>query len=1031
VFELLRSALDLPTDARSAFLNAECKDQPAIRAEVEALLSADERAGDPDAADSIGVGLGLVRQLGAPSHELDEPIDAGRYRLLRIIGRGGMGVVYEAEQDQPKRNVAIKLISIAAMGPAALIRFRREIELLGRLSHPSIAQIHDAGTLTIAGAEQPFYAMELIDGVPISDYARTHTLSINDRLALIAHVCDAVQHAHHKGVIHRDIKPANVLVNTEGVPKVLDFGIARAIGTTAHHSIEATATGVALGTLGYMSPEQVVGQASDIDARTDIYALGALAYEILTGRPPHDVIDATLAGAFRAITDLPPTRPSTIDAGLRGDIETILLTALEKDANRRYQSAGEMAADIRRCIAGEPISAHPPSAMYRFRKFAKRNRALVTGVVLVFAALAVGTVVSTSLAIYASSQRNEADTQRAHAEVRAYRSAIAAAAYALDLNDISAARRHLNSAPPELRGWEWQHLFARTTTTLETAGSDELDRIAHWLGLPTFEPPVRRGGRGVVEGQAQREAMLHRVAGAGGSTFIDLDENAIVERDNASGDLVRRTPLTRHSPRFSIDAESERLAILPNIEKGASTDVLVLGFDGDEICTDKGDDAVRAVALAGDRLVVFRRDFGRVPRSNLRVIDTTEQTVLAQSDFKSDHEVMGANDDVIVLAGEGPTIAVLDVDTLETIAELQGHPRGPIAELQFNAEGSLLASRASNEVIIWDTQTWRTVATGEVASNAKRNGRRMAFTPKGDRLVVVDRHGTARLLRCGSAGFAQLRGHDSYVYHACYSPDGSTLTTVDFHGGVNVWDANTLDHEGSATMTSRPAVAEMVDNHTLLVLPPAERLDLDTMTIDTWDSAGSFRGGLARKLDEATQTLTHDFPGGSRFVIEERFVVTNHARSLAATRTTAPSHSVNVERTVDGSPIASIELEHNASAACFTPDDALIIIGDRSGALSLADPYTGLITHRSEETGSTIHAVAVSPDATRVATGSQDGVLRLWDSANLELLAELRAHSAYIFDLAFTPDGSQIATASGDHTVGIWDTKTASERWSP
>ncbi len=1028
VFELLRTALDLPAEARSAFLSEECRGEPAVRAEVEALLVEDARAGDPDGDEPVGVGLDLVRHLGPSTCDLDEPIDAGRYRLMRVIGRGGMGVVYEAEQDQPKRTVAIKLISITAMGELAFIRFRREIELLGRLSHPCIAQIHDAGTLTIAGAEQPFYAMELIEGLSISDYAREHNLSVNDRLDLIARVGDAVQHAHHKGVIHRDIKPANVLVNTDGVPKVLDFGIARAMGTTAQHSLGATATGIALGTLGYMSPEQVAGQAGDVDLRTDIYALGALAYEVLTGRLPHDLADATLAGAFRAIADLPPARPSTIDASLRGDIETILLTALEKDPARRYQSAGEMASDIRRCIAGEPISAHPPSAMYRVRKFAKRNKALVTGVLLALATLAAGTVVSTTLAVYASSQRRQADIQREAADVRAYKNAIAAAAYAIELGDITAAQRHLESAPAKHRGWEWRHLNARATSTVATAPPGDTEQLARWLGVPPFEPPTRVRKSGVIE--APPEGLLARAMTPSGRTFIDLDDTGLIECDADTGQVVARVSLPPSNNRSALDPERRRIAVMSQGEGKTRTEALVYSFDGSLVLRDKGVRSLRSVALNADRLTVFRRNFGRSLVCELSVLDLHGGGVIAHTTFEGDEEWMASNGEVIALVGEGPAVTIRSADDLTLLRELGGHGRGPIEEVSFSNDGRLLATRTSRQVIVWDTQTWAALIAAPVLRGSKGVVGRMVFTPDDTHLVVVDHSDAAHLLACAPSGFTRLTGHETYVYHVCFSPAGDTLATIDYAGGVHLWDGHTFEPKGEARVGQRPLAAGFDEDGALVTMPPAQRVDMTTLRTSPVPDAGRFRGGAGMRLREAADVLPRVLRGGASFLLEERFVATSHSKQFIVTRVGGDERSGVSIRSM-GEELGQVELPARPSTVCFAPDDSALVIADSRGALTLVEPQTSRIIASSDQTGPVIHAVAMCPDGSRIATGSQDGVLRLWTIEPLEVVAELRAHTAYIFDVAFSPDGAQIATASGDHTVCIWDTRTAADRARP
>jgi eukaryotic-like serine/threonine-protein kinase len=306
----------------------------------------------------------------------------GHYRVERLIGEGGMGVVYLARQDMPAREVALKVIRPGFSSEATLVRFRFEAEVLGRLQHPGIAQIYEAGVFDPPERRAdglppvPFFAMEFVRGVDLRTFVQERSLGISERLTLIAEVCDAIEHAHTKGVIHRDLKPGNILVDQFGQPKVLDFGTARAVDADRNAAGPHTHAGQILGTIMYMSPEQVAGDGN-VDTRSDVYSLGVVAFEILTGELPHDVRGRMMHQAMSMIRDQEPTRLSRFSRDFRGDVETIIATALEKNLSRRYQSAAALAADIRRHLRDEPILARPASATYQVRKFIKRNRILV------------------------------------------------------------------------------------------------------------------------------------------------------------------------------------------------------------------------------------------------------------------------------------------------------------------------------------------------------------------------------------------------------------------------------------------------------------------------------------------------------------------------------------------------------------------------------------------------------------------------------------------------------------------------------
>jgi len=327
------------------------------------------------------------------------PASIGRYRILRLLGEGGMGAVYEAEQEFPHRTVALKVIRAGYASGEMLRRFETETQALGRLQHPGIAQIYEAGTAETPFGRQPYFAMELVQGQALIDYCESHRLGVRQRLELMAKICDAVQHAHQRGLIHRDLKPANILVDESGQPRILDFGVARLTDSDAQ-ATRQTDIGQLVGTLAYMSPEQVLGDPGEIDTRSDVYALGVILYELLAGRGPY-VLGRQLHEVVRTIREEEPSALSSVNRSYRGDIETIVGKALEKDKTRRYVSAAELAADIQRHLRDEPITARPPTTSYQLRKFARRNKALVTGAAAVLVVLVLGVVASTWEAVQA------------------------------------------------------------------------------------------------------------------------------------------------------------------------------------------------------------------------------------------------------------------------------------------------------------------------------------------------------------------------------------------------------------------------------------------------------------------------------------------------------------------------------------------------------------------------------------------------------------------------------------------------------
>lgn len=447
------SALALPHDQRSAFVATECADDAAVRAEVLSLLAevarsdavtfmnspailppADPSAGSPQAVDSAAN---------------TAPRQIGPYTLLRLIGEGGFGSVFMAEQREPvQRTVALKILKLGMDTKQVIARFEQERQALALMDHPHIATVLDAGA-TESG--RPYFVMELVSGTPITEYCDTHHLTIEQRLTLLVQVCQAVQHAHAKGIIHRDIKPSNVLVTThDGRPhaKVIDFGIVKATAMRLTEATLFTENRQLIGTPLYMSPEQAEG-SPDIDTRTDVYSLGVLLYELLTGVTPFNAGSlraAALSEVQRIIREVEPAKPSTrlsaeteslarvaacrraeprkLTAAVRGDLDWIVMKALEKDRARRYETANGLAMDILRYLGGEAVVAAPPSRVYRIQKFARRHRGAVVAASLVAAALVLG-IVGTSIGLVrAEQQRTLAEaaraaetTQRRHAEV--------------------------------------------------------------------------------------------------------------------------------------------------------------------------------------------------------------------------------------------------------------------------------------------------------------------------------------------------------------------------------------------------------------------------------------------------------------------------------------------------------------------------------------------------------------------------------------------------------------------------------------
>jgi tetratricopeptide (TPR) repeat protein len=605
---LFLEVCDAAPGERAALLARAAGDDSELRRHVQALL---DRDGEPSGfldAPVLGEDFRIPTLGGAAPAAAPLPGSIGRYRILSLLGRGGMGTVYLAEQDNPKRHVALKVIDADLASPDALRRFAFEAEVLARVHHPAIAQIHEAGTDSADGHTRVYFAMELVKGQPLTAHTVGAALELRERLELIAIVCDAVQHAHSKGVVHRDIKPANILVDDAGRPRVLDFGIARTIIAEPGDQTMHTLAGQVVGTLPYMAPEQVAGDTRDVDTRVDVYALGVVMYELLVGRQPLDVAGRPLMEAARIICEVNPPRLGTLDRRLRGDVETIVAQALAKDPPRRYQTAADLAADIRRFLAGEPIASRPASAAYQLRKFARRNRGLValsTALAVFVVASAVGFGV-----VLTRQSPEERRLQDRAAAAEQFLTGVLAGADVWEIGDREALVSVLD----------------RFAEALPTPGLDPVAeaRIRTRLGQAYQQ---MRGSYSVVEQAEAAEAQLRLALGLfrvhlgieAPETLAAMDELACALADLA----VSMGGITEADVRLRIDRRNEAIALLENALRTAHvrlgrTDRRTLGLM-QNLCSVliEANELERAEPVARDLLKGCHQVWGPEHRSTL------------------------------------------------------------------------------------------------------------------------------------------------------------------------------------------------------------------------------------------------------------------------------------------------------------------------------------------------------------------------------------------------------------------------------
>ncbi|KAB2943396.1 MAG: serine/threonine-protein kinase [Phycisphaerae bacterium] len=525
------AVVDLPAPQRSGAIERLGESDANARVIVERMLAAHDR------------GLGRFLEGSAPwaayvGDEIAEaapvPARIGAYQIVRVLGEGGMGVVYEARQERPARVIALKVIRSEFPAPDALRRFEFESEVLARLQHPGIAHVYEAGLAEVEAGDGrrprlPYFAMELIRGRTLTDHVRAEETNVLGRIDLIISVCDAVRHAHQRGVIHRDLKPANVIVDESGRPKILDFGIARIVDPDGEAATTRAETGQVLGTLAYMSPEQIVGPQRDVDTRADVYALGVILYELLTGRPPHDVKGVGLAEAARRIRDEDPPRPRSLTPGIARDLEAIVLRAIEKERSRRYGSAAELSDDLQRFLHHEPVAAQAPGGWYLLRKAMRRHRAATTLAAGLTMTVIVSTIALTLMYREQSRQRDRAQGEAQKAQ-----------------DVVATLQAMLGAANPEGgRG--------RDYTVVQMLDDFAADGRRLWAGRPDTEATVRQTMGAAYRGLAEFDKADEHLQAALALRRAEFGE----EHPSVAGVLVELSRLRHLQARYE---EADALA---------------------------------------------------------------------------------------------------------------------------------------------------------------------------------------------------------------------------------------------------------------------------------------------------------------------------------------------------------------------------------------------------------------------------------------------------------------------------------------
>ena len=754
-------------------------------------------------------------------------VQLGPYKLLRVLGEGGFASVYLAEQLEPvKRRVALKILKPGMDSRQVLARFEAERQALALLDHPHIAQIYDAGS-TKQG--HPYFVMEHVKGIPITDHCDRHKLSIEERLRLFLLVCEAIQHAHQKGIIHRDLKPSNVIIQMEGdraIPKVIDFGIAKATSQPLTERTLFTEQGQLIGTPEYMSPEQAEMTNQEIDTRSDIYSLGVLLYELLTGMLPFDhqtLREAALDQILRIIREQDPPRPSaklsslgeeaetvagqrrtelrTLIKRLNNELEWIPLKAMRKEPAQRYRTAAELADDIMHYLCSEPLVAGPESISYRTKKFVRRNRILVTSVVTVLMVLVLATVVSTRMYFRAEGQREiatdalekenaalvkaeqahkaaEDERDRAQEETEARRQAhyfthISAAQNAIRSKDCATALEHLLLCPKDLRHWEWYHLWLLSDQSISTL------RPHH--DLPVWSIAMSPDGRRLASTSGFGPVKILDTATGNLHMTLPADPNLGI------GDLTYSC-CGKYVAAYGFTEVVVQPAGTSSGYRTESPRVVVWDAITGAVVSTMG--PIRAGGPASSLAVAFSPDSTRIavmPKwSSIEIRDIASATVmmtLAIDDIKrEDRADPRATDDgerrmtSMAFSSDGERIAAVSEHGVAFVWDANNGER--ISRTEFH-ESSLRNRKSSASSLGYLRSIWRAlpaIATG--------------ISPDCRQVVSGNNEGILRIwdITTGQE-IRSIRGHEGEIFSVAFAPDANTVVSAGEDQVIKMWNA--------------------------------------------------------------------------------------------------------------------------------------------------------------------------------------------------------------------------------------------------
>lgn len=1082
--ELFKAALELGTpEERRAFLRGACGGEGELHQKVEGLLAA-YFASQSYIPTAHVPGADACRKDAGPAEGPGTAL--GHYRLLQKIGEGGFGAVYMAEQEEPvRRRVALKIIKLGMDTKGVIARFEAERQALARMEHAGIAKVLDAGA-TESG--RPYFVMELVRGIKITEYCDENHLPSRERLDLFIQVCHAIQHAHQKGIIHRDIKPSNILVSLHDgapLPVIIDFGIAKATEQPLTDKTMFTAFEQFIGTPAYMSPEQAEFSRLDIDTRSDIYSLGVLLYELLTGKTPlasADLLAAGFESMRRKIREQEPLRPSTqlgrllpeelttaakrrrTDPAklvnlLKGDLDWIVMKCLEKDRARRYATANALALDVERHLHHRPVEARPPTVTYKVTKFVRRNKIVVSAAATAAAALVVGTLVSTWQAVRATQARHLAVAEAARAQQaekkaaaaeqeavvgREYQRGLAYAAdmnlaqLALSQNNLGRAENLLNlhrpqSGEKDLRGWEWGYLW-------QQCRSDELVTVA------------REPGTMLALGASPDGRWLAAGDNGGGLTIHDLERRRELTRLATRGQprpwsrvclaFSPREPLLAYAVATDDGAGSGKFGV--RFWNGTAQGAAEIPLTGECAGLAFSEDGQRlAAAISGGRSEVM---VWSMPEK--RKIASYEVPMLFRAfpswPFAADRDLHRA------VCCSGGAFHLVDLENGKTLWSRE--VPGIFVTFAFSPDGKTLASTtAYAETIVrrWDvaTGTELTPLEGHRASVYA-----LLFLPDGRRLVSGSSDQTIRIWDLDTARtLATLRGHQDEVWRLALLPNQTTLASAGKDGTVRLWDTKKLERaepcsrlsvqvatwafgaDSSSVLTvDSPGNVErwqgdtFSERHALFEVPPGVVVNPFYGRLFSPDGrwlAANSTNGIVEVWDVQRGTRTHQLATGEDPVFPIAFLAQG-ARLVFAHPADFRLHLWDLARAREADSWPAVQ---RLSAVAFSPDERWCFMVGYRGDTKVRDMSARQEKVVDLSVGVT-ESAAYSPDNRLLTAATWSSVAPLWETATLRQAGVLGRFLLGAHSVAFSPDSARLAvTSGGKETVKLWSVESHQE----